>query len=359
MFWPRSRRIKLGIVGAGHIAERTHLPVLTRLRNVAVSAICDHNDEVAQRVANRFHIPRAYTDLDEMLEQEPLDVVDILTPPDTHARLATTALRRGKHCITEKPLAMTTREADQVIQTSMETGMALHVTHNFSYFPAIRKAKEIVRSGALGELTAIDIQYLTSVGGERYFSADHWCHRMPGGIFFDILPHLIMHVVEFLGDVNRVQVMTRKVSTFPHIPADELKAIMDASRGLASIHLSMNSPLTLYTIALTGTKMSLWVNADAQLVVWYRPIVGYRTVGSFKDGIPRGLGVTSQIWQQVTGLASVARDLVFGRLDYLSGHRYLINSSLRSLSGYDDYPVALSQCREVVSVLEKMFGPLG
>jgi predicted dehydrogenase len=331
--------------------------VLAELPITQVVAICDTVQSAASRLAERFNIRKEYGNLTEMLKNEELDVVDVLTPPETHAPLSVEVLRHGCHCLMEKPLVMTTAEADEVIRVAEETGLALHVTHTFSYFPAIRKAKALVASGAVGEVIGVDIQYLTSVGAERYFSPDHWCHRMPGGIFYDITPHLVMLLLDFLGDINDVKVTTKKLSSYSHIDADELKVMVEAEKGLGSFHLSMNSPLTRYTIAITGTKMSLWVNADAQIVVRHKPVAGYRTVGSFGDAIPRGLGAVSEIWQQAAGLASTAVGVISGRVNYLAGHRYLIEASLRSLRGDGEYPVDLYKCHQVVRVLEMIFGP--
>jgi len=351
-----NRAIRIGVVGAGHIAERVHLPLLNQLADVVVPAICDVRLDGAQRLAQRFAIPMVYHDLLEMLQAEELDVVDVLTPPDSHAHLATQVLERGCHCLMEKPLAMTTGQAEKVIRVAEKTGLALHVTHSFSYFPALRRARALAASGALGEVVSVDIQYLTSIGGERYLEPGHWCNRMPGAIFYDITPHLVMLLLDFLGPIDDVKVMTRKVSSYSHLEADELRVMAATNRGLGSFYLSMNSPLTRYVVTIMGTKMGLWINADAQLVVKLRPVGGYKVVGSFRDAIPRGLGMASEIWQQAAGLASISARVISGRVNYLSGHRYLIEASLRSLQGRGEYPVDPHKCLEVVRVLEAIFG---
>lgn len=353
------RCIKAGIAGAGHIAERTHLPILVRSPHVRVLAICDLDLCAAKRLAEKFLIPGVYRDLTEMLEREELDVVVVLTPTDTHAPLATQVLLHGCHCLMEKPLALTTAEADALIRLSRETGLALHVTHNYSYFPAVRKAKALAEAGVLGNLLSVDIQFLVSMGSERYFEPSHWCNRMPGGVLYDIMPHLVMLLLDFLGEVSDMKVMTRKVSSYNHVEADEIKVMACAERGLGSLYLSMNSPLTRHVITIVGERMVLSVNAAEQVLIRHKPIPRYRTVASLTDAIPRGLGAMSEIWQQTYGLASTALSVLSRRTDYLAGHRYLIEASLRSVLYGEEFPVDLLRCREAVRVLEMMFRSRG
>ncbi|MBA7650811.1 Inositol 2-dehydrogenase/D-chiro-inositol 3-dehydrogenase [subsurface metagenome] len=292
-----------------------------------------------------------------MLAEEKLDAVDILTPPDTHADLAIQAMQHGCHCLMEKPLTITTTDADRVVKVAKGTGLGLFVTHNLSFFPGMRRAKTMVASGAVGKLVSVHVRFITSIRRERYFEPGHWCHHLPGGIFSDLSPHLAMMLVELLDDISCVKAVTKKVSDYPHITADELEVMVEAGNGLGSFALSYNSPLTRFTIDMVGTKMSLSVN-DSQIVVCHKPVTGYKTVGSFIEGIPRGLGVLSEIFQQLAGLSSTTVSTILGRYNYLEGHRYLIEAALDNIRGERTYPVDIGKCREVVRILEEAFGSL-
>lgn len=349
-----NKAVKVGVVGMGHIAN-SHLAVLTKLPEAEVVAICDRDGSRAERASEHFNIPSTYTNLAEMLEKEQLDVVDVVTPPDTHADLAIQAMQHGCHCLMEKPLTTNIRDADQVIRVAEETGRALHVTHNWSFFPSVRKAKFIADSGALGKVIGVDVRYLTSLNVERYFDPNHWCHRLPGGIFADISPHLAMILVDFLGEVNSVKAISEKLSHHPHIVADELKVIVEAGDGLGSFSLSFNSPVRQFTINIAGTKSSLSVNVYTNTIVFYKPIGGDKPIGSFREGLPRGLRTLAEISQQTAGLSSMALGVITGRHDYLDAHRYLVEASLRHIRGQDIYPIDIRKCREVVRVLEDVW----
>jgi len=349
--------IRVGVIGAGHIAYRQHLPILSKSSGAEIVAICDINQGEAQKAAQQFKIPRFYSNLAEMLATEKLDAVDILTPPDTHADLAIQVMQHGCHCLMEKPLTVTTADADRVIKIAKETGMGLYITHSISFFPGMRRAKSMIASGAIGKLVSVNVKFITSIKREKYFEPDHWCHRLPGGIFSDLSPHLAMMLVELLDDISCVKAIDKKLSDYPHITADELEVIVEAGNGVGSFALSYNSPLTRFTIDIVGTKMSLSVN-DSQIVVCHKSTGAYRTVGSFIEGIPRGLRALSEIFQQLAGLLSTTVNILLGRYNYLEGHKYLIEAALGNIRGEGTYPVDIWKCREVVRLLEEAFGSL-
>src|SRR5947209_5181868 len=98
-------RVKVGLVGTGLIATHKHLPALQKLASEAeVVGLCDVNVEGAQKIAQQYGIPKVYSSLAELLTAERPDMVDICTPPRTHAALATEALRGGAHVMIEKPM---------------------------------------------------------------------------------------------------------------------------------------------------------------------------------------------------------------------------------------------------------------
>lgn len=347
--------IKIGVVGAGHAANKGHLPVLTKISDAEVTAICDSDTDKARKASKEFGISKVYSSYTEMLEKERLDAVDIVTSSDTHVSLAIEAMEHGCHCIMEKPLSTAATDADRAIKKANETGKGLFVTHNWSFLPGMRKARGLAASGALGEVIEVDIKYLTSFGVERYFDPNHWCHRLPGGIFADISPHLVMVLLDFLRDVKSVKAVTKKISSYPYITADELKVMVEAGNGLGSFTLSFNSPVRQFVIDITGTKMSLSLDANSQIIISHKPVSGDRPVRSFLEGIPRGLNELDKIFQQISGLSAMTVGVMLGRHHALEGHDYLIRAAIKNIRAGTAYPVDIYKCREVVRILEEAF----
>ena len=97
--------IRVGIIGSGFIAKQKHLPAWKKAaRNAQVVALSDPNVAQAEELASAHGISKVYKDYRQMLEAEQLDVVDICSPPRTHAELAIRSLTAGAHALIEKPM---------------------------------------------------------------------------------------------------------------------------------------------------------------------------------------------------------------------------------------------------------------
>src|SRR4030042_5901402 len=148
---PRQSLVKGVIVGGGHIVNHRHIPVFKKLKDVEVFAVCDKEEAFAKRTAEQFGIGSYFTSLSEMLKEK-IDIVDICTPPRTHYSLAIEALEAGRHVLAEKPLAMTVKEVDDMIDVSKRKNVKLCVVHQNLFNPAVQKAKRLVESGQGGQI---------------------------------------------------------------------------------------------------------------------------------------------------------------------------------------------------------------
>src|SRR5437762_2512633 len=111
--------LRAGIVGAGLIAQKKHIPAfLSHRRTVRLAAICDMNQQAAQSAVKDIPDVHVYSNLSEMLGTEKLDLVDICTPPQTHAALAVQAINAGTHVLIEKPMAPTLEDCDLILEAS-------------------------------------------------------------------------------------------------------------------------------------------------------------------------------------------------------------------------------------------------
>lgn len=145
---------KLGVVIVGYgFMGTTHLSAWKMIPEAEVKAIVGRNIGRAQEVA-RKHGVKAYSDLSEALEREEVDVVDVCTPTHTHAEISLKAIREGKHVLVEKPMALSLKDADAMIEAARSKGVKLMVAHVLRFFPDYAKAKELVDQGVIGELVA-------------------------------------------------------------------------------------------------------------------------------------------------------------------------------------------------------------
>lgn len=147
--------LKLGIVGAGAIAQR-NASEAARSGAAEIVGVFDINHKVARDMARALKAPFC-TSYEALLDTPGLEAVLMSTPHHLHRPMTVEAANRGKHVMVEKPIANTMAEAEEMIDACRRNGVALAVNYSFRYLPKIQKAKELIDAGALGEITGIHI----------------------------------------------------------------------------------------------------------------------------------------------------------------------------------------------------------
>ena len=156
-----SRDLRVGIVGAGAIAQTAHMPVLRKLKGVQVAAICDADGAKARALAARFDISAHFTDIEDLLEFGKVDVVAVCTPNHLHEAHVASALAAGAHVLVERPLALTSAGAARALKAAERFRRTLHVAMNFRFRSDVQAVQRFVVGGELGQLSAIRAGWLT------------------------------------------------------------------------------------------------------------------------------------------------------------------------------------------------------
>jgi len=180
--------MRVGVIGCGAIATRAHLPAFKSLPNVELQAVADVNEKMARTAAKKFGIPNSYTDYKKMLRDPSIDLVSICTPSPTHTEVAIEAAKNGKHLFIEKPLALTVRGAQMILNMAKENNVKLCVVHNYRYFPAMKEVKRRIDLGNLGRI--VTIQGIAHTRIPLQWTASTWLYHK-GGALDDFGPHLI------------------------------------------------------------------------------------------------------------------------------------------------------------------------
>jgi predicted dehydrogenase len=183
--------IRVGVVGAGAIAQIAHLPVLRKLKGVQVVGICDNDGPKARALAARFETGAAYDDIEELLELAKVDAVAICTPNHLHEAHAVSALAAGAHVLVERPLALTTAGAARVLKAAERYQRILLVAMNSRFRSDVQAVQRFLKGGELGPLSTI------RCGWQVFRQAHHtlgWRSRRAesgGGVMMDLgLPML-------------------------------------------------------------------------------------------------------------------------------------------------------------------------
>lgn len=148
------RKLKIGIIGCGGIANGKHMPSLAKLPNIEMVAFCDIILNRAQEAAAEYGSAnaRVYSDYTELLAKESLDVVHICTPNNSHAKITVAALEADCHVMCEKPMAKTAQEAREMLAAAQRTGKKLSIGYQSRFRNDSQYLKQVCQRGDLGEI---------------------------------------------------------------------------------------------------------------------------------------------------------------------------------------------------------------
>ena len=148
------KKVRIGIVGCGGIANGKHLPSLSKLKNIEIVAFCDLVLERAQEAAKKYGAPKATVTADyrELLKDQTIDAVHVCTPNDKHAEITIAALESGKHVMSEKPMAKKAADARRMVEAAKRTGKKLTVGYQTRFQDDSQYLHKICRAGELGEI---------------------------------------------------------------------------------------------------------------------------------------------------------------------------------------------------------------
>jgi predicted dehydrogenase len=132
------KRIRTAIIGTGFMG-RVHLEAVRRLGFVEVAAIAGRRIEAARSMADAFHIERVESHYDRILADPEIQAIHICTPNSLHAPIAKAALAAGKHVLCEKPLAMSTKEAQEIETLARSKNLRNCTCHNLRYYPMVQQ----------------------------------------------------------------------------------------------------------------------------------------------------------------------------------------------------------------------------
>jgi predicted dehydrogenase len=341
--------MRVALVGCGQIAD-AHLGELRRISEAVVVAVCDRYIDLARQAAARFDVPRSYNAVEEMLREERPDVVHITTPPHTHAALAVQCLSAGAHVYVDKPFCVDSREADIILSEADTRGLSVCLGHDQLFDPAWVECRDLYRSGALGQVVHIEALQGYDLDGPfgRLLARDaaHWVHRLPGGLFQNVISHAVARITDFLTDEQPL-VSARWFATRAPFPS-ELRALLIGKHTTGSLIFSSEAKPSQKVARVYGTKMALDVDLDARTVRRHRPPTG-----------PAVLTKVQLPWWELKEAARNFRSNAarFRRSDlhFFQGMNTLFRAFYRSIAEGTPPPVTHADARRVTSIMDMVF----
>jgi predicted dehydrogenase len=163
------RLLRVGVLGAGQIAQAAHFESCAKARNAELSAICDVADDLRERMAVVHDAKKTYADYDRMLADPEIDAVIIATSDAFHVPASIRALQSGKHVLCEKPVGLTVEEVEELKAVVEKSGKIFQVGHMKRFDAGLQAAKNFI-DDEMGDLVAIKAWYCDST--HRYAMTD-------------------------------------------------------------------------------------------------------------------------------------------------------------------------------------------
>ncbi len=337
-------KLKVGIVGCGAIAGIRHIPGFLRLKDkVELAAVCDRNESLAADTARKFGIPKSYPGLTEMLAAEKPDIIDICTPPQTHAAITIEALNGGSNVLLEKPMALKTSDCDEMLAAAKESSRTLGVIHNQLFYPPVIKARRMVNEGAIGDFIGMRI-LMSDPQDEMIMREDYWIHKLPGGVIGETGPHPVYKSIAFIGNVRDADVFASRRLEHPWAPFDEFRIEMEGEKGYSSILISYSSNRRASTIDILGTEGALHLDLLSMQTIYQgknRKMTPVSLAGN-------ALGTACRM---VGGVAGNAIRVLTGQGAFY-GHNTIISGYVDSIINGTEPPITGEDGRETTRALE-------
>lgn len=202
------KQINWGFIGCGEVTEKKSGPAFNEVEGSQVVAVMSRSENKARSYAERHHVPKWYTDASELIEDPDVNAVYIATPPSSHATFAIMAMRAGKPCYIEKPLAASYNDCIRINRISEQTGVPCFVAYYRRYLPYFQKVKEIIESGTIGNVVNVQVRFSVPPRDLDFQSGKEMPWRLQpdiagGGYFYDLAPHQIDLLQNLFGVITR------------------------------------------------------------------------------------------------------------------------------------------------------------
>jgi predicted dehydrogenase len=219
-------QLRIGMIGTSRWADISHLPCLKSHSRARLNAICGRNRDRAEEMAAKYQIPHVFTDYREMIEKGDLQAVVVSAPDDLHYPMTMEALDAGLHVLCEKPLAVNTRQAEEMWEKAEAKGLKHMIYFTNRWVPHYRYLKKLIDEGYIGRPFHCHFHYFAGYG--RKPSPSRWrFDRQRGiGILGDLGSHLVDLARWYIGDIARV---SGSLATFVEQSDDESQFLDSAN----------------------------------------------------------------------------------------------------------------------------------
>lgn len=205
-------RVRIGVLGAGAISGIYFENLTKEFENVTVAAVCDICREKADAAAKKYGIKKVYGKMEELFADDEVEIVLNLTRPNEHFETTKAALLAGKHVYSEKPLAATFAQGEELAAFAKARHLLLGGAPDTFLGAGIQTCRKLIESGLIGSVVGAEARMLCH-GHESWHPAPEFYYQRGGGPMMDMGPYYITALVYLMGGVKEICAMGQK--SFP------------------------------------------------------------------------------------------------------------------------------------------------
>ncbi len=194
----RTKKIRWGAAGCGRFTEQSFIPALEFLRKSVINSVYSKTPSRAKQIADKYGIPKHFSSYDEFLRSD-INTVYIGSVNADHYEQVIKAAEAGKNILCEKPLALTSAQAEEMLKACEKNNVHLAVNYVHRFHPLVTKAKEILDSQMLGKLTSVNINFNIDIPPSNNFRFNR--KQSGGGALRDLGTHTIDLMRYFGGEI--------------------------------------------------------------------------------------------------------------------------------------------------------------
>ena len=299
----KGNKIRCAMLGYGGAFNmgKGHSDWINATGRMEAVAACDLDPARMESAKEDFPHFRTYTDVSKMLEDDGIDLVVIITPHNTHAKLSIQCLNAGKHVVVEKPMCITVEEATAMIEAGKKNKVTLTTFHNRRHDGDFMAIKEVLDKGLIGEIFHLEAY----MGG--YGHPGHWWRSekaISGGCFYDWGAHVVDWALQFIPEkMESITGFYHKKVWKDVTNEDQTQAVVRFKNGaMADIQLSSISRANKPRFRILGTKGGIIDN-------WKEPF----QVNTEVEGIPVQMEVNYKPGDWPAYYGNLAKHLLDGK----------------------------------------------
>mgnify|MGYP003984317923 CR=1 FL=1 len=217
--------LNFALVGCGRIAKRhSELLGFNEINGARLTSVCDTVEEKSKKIGKQFNVPY-YTDMNEMMQKEDIDVVSVLTESGNHAKHVINLAKYGKHIVVEKPMALTTDDVDDMIMACEKNRCRLFVVKQNRFNVPVIKLKEAVNNNRFGKLFMATVR-VRWCRPQEYYDQASWrgTWAMDGGVLTNQASHHVDLLEWMMGKVDSVY--AKGINALADIEAEDTAAVI-------------------------------------------------------------------------------------------------------------------------------------